>query len=316
MNLCIARNAGSTLLIMLTLLLCSGAAKADNYGNLVEVCNHGDVDLRFLYFATSSSFFGGERGEFSGFYTIKPGDCGNVNPSGYQTVAVGFLQTNNKGVNGNPVYRLNDVSDDGSLSWLPPIVCAPSNDAVTYTNSINLVRSNHLPPCKPGLVKVRMSFGVMPNDQFPKYHLTPRSSDVLSSWLNQTSTSTRNKQGDASSQANESLEDGYRRHIANACVDGKLYQLFLNPTESPKLMRECFARNIVRGQGPLTIHAISTRVERGKDLRAALDQHAPKTFTFTPRPAVLTEPQKVTRVTSGLCPTKNVDRRYLRNFCF
>lgn len=273
MAMCASRIVGASFLIMLTLLLYSGAVKADNYGNLVEVCNHGDVDLRFLYYATSSSFFSGERGEISGFYTIKPGDCGNVNPSGYQTVAVGFLQTNNKGVNGNPVYRLNDVADDGSLSWLPSIVCAPPHDAVTYTNSIDLVRSNYLPPCKPGLVEVRMSFGVMPNDQFPKYHLTPRSSDVLSSWLKPKTGTTMNN--DASSRANESLEDRYRRHIANACLKGKLYQRFLDPSDNPKLMCECFARNIVRGEGPLTIDVISARAERGEDLLAALDRHAP-----------------------------------------
>ncbi|MCR9262306.1 MAG: hypothetical protein NXH95_21540 [Pseudomonadaceae bacterium] len=272
------RTFKSPILLVLVLLLWSGAVKADNYGNLVEVCNHGDVDLRFLSYATSSSFFGGDRGEISGFYTIRPGDCGNVNPSGYQTVAVGFLQTNNKGVNGNPVYKLNDVPDDGSLSWLPSIVCAPPNDAVMYTNSIDLVRSNYLPPCKPGLVEVRMSFGVMPNDRFPKFNLTPRSSDALSSWLKKPPNSTDDRQGEAKSRANESLEDGYRRNIANACVEGKLYQRFLHPSDNPKGMCECFARNIVRGEGPLTVHSISVRAERGEDLLAALDRHAPKTL--------------------------------------
>ena len=217
-------------------------ANAQNFGNRVDVCNKGDVNLQFLHFSTNSSILGGDKGKIAGWWTIKPGDCEDINPVGFDTVAVGFLQTSDKGIRGNPVYVLDQATERGSTSWAPAIVCAPINGIVNYQNSLGLVRSNYLPPCKPGFEEFRMSFGVIPNDQFPKYHLTPRGSDRLSAWprekaesapsstfppgpplSNETIVANRNE---ALRRAAADDKSRRKNQISAACADRGLYPLF------------------------------------------------------------------------------------------
>jgi len=157
-------------------------ADAQNYGNQVEVCNKGDIDLSYIYFATNNSLLGGEQASISGWYTIEPRDCDDVNPSGFDTVAVGFLQINDKGTRGNPVYILENVTDVGSTRWAPSIICAPINDSLGDKDSLGLVTEKYTPPCQDGFAEFRMSFGVIPNDVYPTYNLTPRGSDGLNEW--------------------------------------------------------------------------------------------------------------------------------------
>lgn len=66
----------------IALAFSSMEASAQNFGNRVDVCNEGDVDLQFLHFSTNSSLLGGDKGKIAGWWTIKPGDCEDINPVG------------------------------------------------------------------------------------------------------------------------------------------------------------------------------------------------------------------------------------------
>lgn len=272
--------------VSFALAFSSMEASAQNFGNRVDVCNEGDVDLQFLHFSTNSSLLGGDKGKIAGWWTIKPGDCEDINPVGFDTVAVGFLQTSDKGIRGNPVYVLNHSTERGSTSWAPAIVCAPTNGIVNYKNSLGLVRSNYLPPCKPGFEEFRMSFGVIPNDQFPKYYLTPRGSDKLSAWPKKKAepapsltfpTEHRLSKETIEANRNEALRRAaadYKKkrmnQISAACVDAKLYSV------RSKAMCECLASNIVEQESWDVLNVIELKLNQGDELMAVLEEPASK----------------------------------------
>ena len=158
------------------------AAFAQNDGNVVRVCNKGNVEIKYTRFLTKSGFFSGDVARVSGWYPIKAGRCHDINPNGYQTVAVGFLQTNDKGITGNPVYTVSGASRMGRSDWAPDVICVPIEKAVVYEGGLGIVREKFLPPCRAGQAALKMSFAVMPNDVFPEIKLKPQRNDDLIPW--------------------------------------------------------------------------------------------------------------------------------------
>ena len=265
------------LALLFSFWLSPNSADAQNYGNLVEVCNKGDIDLSYIYFATNSSLFGGEQAKIAGWYTIEPGDCGNVNPTGFDTVAVGFLQVNDNGVRGNSVYILEDATNVGSTEWAPSVICAPTNDALSYKNGLGVVREKYTPPCQEGFAEFKMSFGVIPNDVYPTYNLTPRGDINLLAWP---AVSARQATAPSKSEpetsnlevaarimigAAQGLEDGKVRKLNKACRSSSLVWVFNFSNEGPAQACECFSRQIVRGEPSGFVTDLIARIDAGAD---------------------------------------------------
>lgn len=272
------------LILIFGLWLLSPTANAQNYGNLVEVCNKGDIDLQFVYFATNSSLFGGEQAKIAGWYTIEPRDCENVNPTGFDTVAVGFLQVNDEGVLGNPVYLLEDATDVGSTEWAPSVVCAPINDALSYKNGLGIVKQKYFPPCEDGYAEYRMSFGVIPNDVYPTFNLTPRGSDRLNPWPGgssqaaKTTTTSQSEMSDLEVAARilmgaaQGLEDGKVRKVSEACESSSLVFVFSFSKEGPAKACECFSRQIVRREPGHVVSDLIANIDAGADFDDLTDE--------------------------------------------
>jgi hypothetical protein len=137
-----------------------------------------------------------------------------------------------------------------------------------------------------------MSFGVIPNDQFPKYYLTPRGSDNLSAWPKKKAepaqaltfpTESRLSKGTVEENKNEALrraaaDDKKRRkkQIWAACVDGDLYSALSDVSAHQKAMCECLAHNIVEYESWRVLHDIELKLNQGKGIMAVLDEHAAK----------------------------------------
>lgn len=169
------------------LLICAAIwgpiAHAQNYSNIVRVCNKGNADLSYVKFSTNSStLFTGENGLVAGWYTIKPGECPDVNYERHDSVALGFLQTNDQGITGNPVYTSSDAAEAGKYKWSPSAICVPVGEVIDYSGGLGTVRDKFLPPCRDGHAEVRMSFGVKPNDGYPEFNLRPMRNDALIPW--------------------------------------------------------------------------------------------------------------------------------------
>ncbi len=272
------------LILIFGIWLLSPTANAQNYGNFVEVCNKGDIDLRFVYFATNSSLFGGEQAKIAGWYTIEPRDCENVNPTGFDTVAVGFMQVNDEGVRGNPVYILENATDVGSTDWAPSVVCAPINDSLGYKSGLGVVKQKYTPPCQDGFAEYRMSFGVIPNDVYPTYNLTPRGSDRLNPWPGgsaQPASAATKSQPEMSDLevaariivgAAQGLEDGKVRKVSEACAASSLVFVFSFSKEGPAQACDCFSRQIVRGEPANVVSGLITRIDAGADFDALTDE--------------------------------------------
>lgn len=272
------------LVCVLSICLLPIPAAAQNYGNRVKVCNKGDIDLSYIYFATNSSLFGGEQAKISGWYTIEPRDCQNINPTGFDTVAVGFLQVTDKGVRGNPVYILEGVTAAGDTKWAPSVICAPTNDSLSYKSGLGVVRDRYTPPCDEGFAPYRMSFGVIPNDVFPTFNLKPKGSDALNVWpsagTGQAAVARSESKPEMSGLevaariaigAAKGLEDGKVRKLAASCEDSALVFVFSFSQEGPAKACECFSRQIVRGEPSAVVSRLIAEVEAGGDFDAATE---------------------------------------------
>lgn len=158
-------------------------AHAQNYSNIVRVCNKGNADLTYVKFSTNSgTLFTSENGLVAGWYTIKPGQCPDVNYERHDSVALGFLQTNDQGITGNPVYTSSDAAEAGKYKWSPSAICVRIGEVIDYSGGIGAVRDKFLPPCRDGHAEVKMSFGVKPNDGYPEFNLEPMRNDALIPW--------------------------------------------------------------------------------------------------------------------------------------
>ncbi|MEQ8207974.1 MAG: hypothetical protein RIA65_17485 [Woeseia sp.] len=169
------------------LLICSAIwvpiAHAQNYSNIVRVCNKGNADLIYVKFSTNSgTLFTGENGLVAGWYTIKPGECPDVNYERHDSVALGFLQRNDQGITGNPVYTSSDAAAAGKYEWAPSAICVKIGEVIDYSGGLGAVQDKFLPPCRDGHAEFRMSFGVKPNDGYPEFNLRPMRDDALIPW--------------------------------------------------------------------------------------------------------------------------------------
>lgn len=275
----------------------SQMALAQNYAKVVRVCNKGNVDLKYMAFATRSSLLGGEGAKISGWHPIKRGKCQDVNPRGFSAVTVGFLQTNSDGITGNPVYNVRNTGKPANSRKAPATICAPINDKVDYKSALGIVRDKYLPPCREGFAEFRMSFYVRPGDVVRPIHLKPRSSDQLNPWPIETAAVvSRPSQGSSGKNsaremsgveilgkillgAAQGLEDAKIKKISSACGKNNLTFAFAFTEEGPAKACECLSRKIVRSEGPESISRMIADIDAGRGFDELVERLPEEKFT-------------------------------------
>ena len=273
-------------LLTIAWLLPAGAWAYD-YGSAVNVCNKGDIDLHYVAFATDDSFFGGYKAKVSAWHTVEPNDCEDVGISGYATVALGFLQINDMGVRGNPVYILEDATSVGSTEWAPATLCVPVNDRLSDSGTHGAISNRYKPPCKQGFAEFRMSFGVIPNGNWPTYNLKARGSDILAPWPALTATPSAkaspapvNKSSMSNAEvaakiilgAAQGLEDGKIRKLAAECESSMLTIAFAFTKEGPAVACKCIASNVVKKEPSNIVSGMIADIDAGRDFDAVFER--------------------------------------------
>ena len=270
-----------TAAVVLSLLQANHAFASDLFGNEVNVCNKGDTDLFYLVFATDRSMFFGDSAEISAWHKVEPGDCSDVSLSGYPTVALGFLQNNAHGVQGNPVYELDNATDVGSTDWAPATVCAPVDGTLSDDGGLQPLRERYTPPCREGFAPLRMSFGVIPNGLAPVFNLTPRDNTPLVAWPffrsgpNPPVSKPAPQSGSTTSDlenlakiiqgAAQGLEKGRIRKLAGSCEKSSLVMLFAFTKETPAQACNCIATRTIREEPAPRVNQMLADVDAGRD---------------------------------------------------
>lgn len=271
-----------SLVLLATVAPIPGYAQAFDHGNSVDVCNKGDIDLHYVAFGTNDSFFGGYTAKISAWHTVEPGDCEDVALSGYETIALGFLQVNNKGVRGNPVYVLEDATSVGSTEWAPALLCVPTNDRLSDDDTHGAISQRYKPPCEEGFAEFKMSFGVIPNGNWPTYNLNARGSDLLMPWPASSITPSASEPRTSSSSSSNAmsnveiaarillgaakgLEDGKIRQIASVCESSILTMAFAFSKEGPTQACKCIATNIVKQEPATVVSGMIADIEADRD---------------------------------------------------
>lgn len=275
---CFKRNLAISLLTVVISFGFLSSAYASSYLNQVWVCNEGNVDLHYLAFATNDSLFTGYNAKIWGWGSIEADDCEDVSQSGYETIALGFLQINASGVRGNPVYVVEDATRSGNAKWMPEVLCAPVNDRLQESSGIGIILERFSPPCKAGFAELRMSFGVKPGGSAPTINLTPKASDQLVSWPVKTAqahAAPAQKPDNGMSDleilarviagAADGLQKGKIRKLVGVCENSVLTFAFAFSKEGPAVACECIAGNIVRRQPDSTVERMLADVDTGKD---------------------------------------------------
>ncbi len=270
----------SILLCALASLATPQIAPAYDYGNAVSVCNKGDIDLHYVAFGTNESFLGGHTAKISAWHKVETGDCEDVALSGYETVALGFLQTNDEGVTGNPVYVVRDATRTGEADWAPGTFCLPVNDRLVDDSTYGVIRDRYKPPCKDGFAPLNMSFGVVPNGSWPHFDLKPEGSGYLHPWPASITTQTPStpKQDDSMSNAeiagnvllelSRAIENGKIGKVARVCEKSVLTLAFAFSNEGPAQACKCIATNIVRKESSSIVDRMISDIDANKDFEA------------------------------------------------
>ncbi|PHR61436.1 MAG: hypothetical protein COA43_03565 [Robiginitomaculum sp.] len=254
-----------------------------NDSNYVKVCNKGNVNLDYVAYATKKSFLGGAQAKVSGWYTIKPRKCQDVNLRGYQTVALGFLQTNAKGIQGNLVYNVRNATHAGGAKWSPRVICVSKTGRINAQNSTGVIAQKFKPPCHDGKVELRMSFAVKPNDAFPTFNLKPRGSDQLVPWLRKASSGAPSSSSQNTGMngievaarillgAAQGLEDAKIKKLSSACESSVLVFAFTFSKEGPVAACKCLSQQIVRFEPANVVSGIISRIDAGADYETAME---------------------------------------------
>ncbi len=273
------------LAIVMAMFLPPHHVRAYDYGNDVFLCNKGDIDIYFLAFATKNTLLGGHKAKISAWHKIEPRDCVDASLSGYTTLAVGFQQTNNNGVRGNPVYVLENATDIGSTDWAPGVLCAPIKTRLVDESGFGVIRDRYQPPCKEGFAEFRMSFGSIPNGNGPTFNLKAKGSDRLFPWavgVAATPPSASTQQEDTMSNAEvaakifigaaQGLEKGKIRKLAGVCEKSVLAFAFSFSKEGPARACECIGRNVVRNESPGVVSAMIADIDADRGFDAAFNR--------------------------------------------
>lgn len=159
----------------------SAAAQTNEY-HWVNVCNRGDVDLKYVVLATRWNLGQGDRAQLSGWHTIRKGKCEDVSILTYQAVTIGFVHERAQGGLGNPVYVPSDATPANGNKYAPAVLCVPESGSIRRKGSLSSVLSAASPPCANGEYELQMPFYEKPGNFVPKFIVRPSTHESLAPW--------------------------------------------------------------------------------------------------------------------------------------
>jgi hypothetical protein len=129
---------------------------------IVNVCNHGDVEVFYASLGVRENFMS-TSAEIQGLFSIHPGQCRDVVPSGMSDVSVAFFYRDRSGTFGNAVFSVN--WHEGSLVRTKlSQICVNLEGFRDNSTRDDLSLSQFIkiwtPPCLQGYFPAKTSFGV------------------------------------------------------------------------------------------------------------------------------------------------------------
>ncbi len=254
----------------------SAAAQTNEY-HWVNVCNRGDVDLNYVVLRTRWNLGQGDRAQLSGWHTIRPGQCEDVNLSIYQGVAVGFTHALMNGGVGNPVYVPEGAKPANGNKRAPAVLCVPQSGTINRKGTLSFVLSGASPPCASGTYPLKMSFYSKPGEYapVPKFIITPRSSAALAPWpeelqtvtpaapkppKQQTPKPTETPGPDMDAKLKEGHAKMRRDFYTDLCKDSLLATYFQMNAAKAETGCACLAAKLVSGESAETLEALEDGV--------------------------------------------------------
>lgn len=283
----------------------SAAAQTNEY-HWVEVCNRGDVDVRYVVLATRSNFIEGDKAKLSGWHTIRKGRCEYVSILNYRAVTLGFTHQNAHGALVNPVYIPEDATPANGNKFVPGTLCVPQSGSINRKGSLSFVLSGVSPPCASGTYPLQISFYSKPGNYVPKYIITPRASSALPPWpkdLNAKKPQADIKDDQPGVETTpsigtsaENMQAGMRRtYYTKRCKDGLLSMTFQAHGVSADAGCACLGDRLIKEESADVLDALDRNLSarrfqllgdseppKPKDLSVALNEvlGEPKTSAY------------------------------------
>ena len=248
----------------------SAAAQTNEY-HWVNVCNRGNVDLNYVVLRTRWNLGQGDRAQLSGWHTIRPGKCEDVNLSIYQGVAVGFTHALMNGGVGNPVYVPEDAQAANGNKRAPAVLCVPQSGAINRKGALSSVLAGASPPCASGTYPLKMSFYSKPGEYapVPKFIITPRSSAPLEAWPEELQTVTpaapkppkqQTPKPDMEAELKAAHAKMRRDLYTELCIDSLLATYFQMNAAKAETGCACLAAKLVSGESAETLKTLEDSV--------------------------------------------------------
>ena len=135
---------------------------------IVNVCNHGDVEVFYASLGVHDTWLS-TNAKAQGLFTIDPGQCRDVVPGEMSNVTVAFFYKDQSEKFGNVVFDVE--GDEASLfhTKIPQICVDPDGFRDTLTqNEVSLSQfiKKWTPPCLKGYFPAKTSFGVWGEKDF------------------------------------------------------------------------------------------------------------------------------------------------------
>ena len=128
---------------------------------MVNVCNHGDVEVFYASLGVRETFMSSSA-KIQGLFSIDPGRCRDVVPGGMSDVTVAFFYRDRSGTFGNTVIKVKD--DEGSFRPQISQICVNLEGFRDTSTRDHLGLSQFImiwtPPCLDGHFPAKTSFGV------------------------------------------------------------------------------------------------------------------------------------------------------------
>jgi hypothetical protein len=149
-------------IISLGLVLVVGWSSLVFGTEMVNVCNHGDVEVLYASLGVRENFMSASA-KIQGLFSIDPGKCRNVVPGEMSDVTVAFFYRDRSGTFGNTVFKVKGHEESLFRTKLSQICVNLEGFRDNSTRdhlSLSQFIKQWTPPCLDGYFPAKTSFGV------------------------------------------------------------------------------------------------------------------------------------------------------------
>lgn len=129
---------------------------------MVNVCNHGDVEIFYASLGVHETFMS-TSAKIQGLFSIDPGKCRDIVPGGMSDVTAAFFYRDRSGTFGNTIFQVKGQAESLFRTPLPQI-CVNLEGFRDNSTQDHLSLSQFIkkwtPPCLYGYFPAKTSFGV------------------------------------------------------------------------------------------------------------------------------------------------------------